>query len=264
MLKLTDVAYGTHERQRFDICLPDEKTHGLILFIHGGGWVAGDKNWYGDELTACSAKGYAAAAMNYHYLSPDVRMDTLIRDISEALERIKAVSGEHGFDLDRVLLTGASAGGHLSLLYAYSMAESAPIRPVCVVDYCGPAMLTDDKLLYETPVKNPPAEQWINIYTWLTGVKFDESNIDRVLPELERYSPVSYVKESSVPTIICHGQKDAIVPFSNAVALRDKLEACGVEYIFLPLPDAGHGLEQKEIFEESKVLFGMYAERFLK
>ena len=264
MTVLKDIAYGGHERQRLDLCLPSCDTHGLILFIHGGAWIAGDKCGYEDELQLWGGRGYAAAAMNYHYLSPEYHMDTLLCDITAALAKIKGAAAEKGFDLTGVLLTGTSAGGHLSLLYAYSMAETAPIRPACVIDYCGPTLLTDKGLLYDTPKNHPPVQQWIDIFTWLTGTDFSGENTEKILPVLDRYSPVSHITPSSVPTVICHGQKDDVVPFSNAVALRDRLESCGVEYVFLPMPQAGHGLEQKEIYEESKMLFGIYAERFLR
>lgn len=262
--KFYDLAYGDHERQIYDLALPAEGCGGLILFLHGGAWIHGNKDYYRDEFDEWCGKGFAAAAINYHYLAPDAHMDTLIRDITAALGAIRAKAAECGVTLSRALLTGASAGGHLSLLYAYSMADEAPIRPVCVVDYCGPTLLTDEELLTGTPSRYPPEEQWIELYSNLTGIPFRGENREEFLPELLRYSPVHYVSERTVPTIICHGQRDDVVPFSNATALRDALEANGVEYVFLPMPKAGHGLEQEEIFRESRMLFGMYAERFLR
>ena len=191
-------------------------------------------------------------------------MDTLIRDITEALAAIKRTAEENGVTLSRTLLTGASAGGHLSLLYAYAMADEAPIRPVCVVDYCGPTLLTDEELLEGTPSRYPPMEQWIELYSNLTGIPFCGENREAFLPVLLQYSPLHYVNERSVPTIICHGQRDDVVPFSNATALRDALEVNGVEYVFLPMPKAGHGLEDPGIFRESRALYEIYAERFLR
>lgn len=257
--------YGEHERQRYDLILPCENAEerGLILFIHGGAWIHGDKAGYRDDLDRWAEKGFAAAAINYHYLAPDAHMDTLVSDIALALEAIRRKAEARGVKLRKALLTGASAGGHLSLLYAYSMAEISAVRPVCVVDYCGPTLLTDEKLLFATPEHHPPIEQWIELFTNLTGIPFLPDNREEIMRELTRYSPVTYVSDSSVPTILVYGMKDDIVPFSNATALRDELDGHGIEYVFLPMPEAGHGLEQPEIFEESKVLFDLYAERFL-
>ena len=262
-LLFADQPYGAHERQRFDLCLPRDHRDrsGLILFIHGGAWIAGDKEGYRGELEKWSLRGIPAAAVNYRYIAADTHMDALLDDITSALAAIRDLSADHGVRLDRVMLTGGSAGGHLSLLYAYARAEDAPVRPVCVADYCGPTLLTDEGLLYGTPEHYPPKEQWTELFTNICGMLPDS---DEGMDMLRRYSPVSYVTEKTVPTIICHGQKDDIVPFSNAVSLRDALEAHGVEYAFLPMPAAGHGLEQKEIYEESEALFGLYVKRFLE
>ena len=262
--KFFDLRYGEHERQVCDLALPGECCGGLILFIHGGAWIYGDKNGYRDEFDEWCSKGYAAAAINYRYLAPDAQMDALLGDIHSALGAIREKAAACGVSLRRVLLTGSSAGGHLSLLYAYSMADEAPIRPVCVVDYCGPTLLTDEELLTGTPKRYPPEEQWIELFSNLTGIPYRGENREEFLPVLLRYSPVTYVNENTVPTVICHGQKDDVVPFSNATALRDALEANGVEYVFLPMPKAGHGLEDEGIHRESRALFELYAERFLR
>ena len=260
-----DEKYGEHERQSFDLFIPAGygDRDGLILFIHGGAWIAGVKEQYRGELEKWCARGYAAAAINYRYISEDVHMDALLDDITAALTEIRKLALAHGAALKRMLLTGASAGGHLSLLYAYAKAEISPLKPVGVIDYCGPAWLPDDGLLYGTPKRYPPEEKWTELFSNVVGFPLKKEEEQRAKDALMLYSPVRYVTPDSPPTIICHGQKDDVVPFSNAVALRDALEANGVEYVFLPMPLAGHPLEQKEIMEESEVLFEMYAKRFL-
>jgi len=263
-IRIWDAAYGSHERQRFDLILPThyEKRHGLILFLHGGAWIGGDKAGYREELELWCEKGWAAASMNYHYLAPDARMDTLTGDITLALYAIRAKAAACGIRLTRALLTGISAGGHLSLLYAYAFADTAPIRPVCVVDYAGPALLTDEELIYGTPKRYPPEEKWTELFSNLTGLPFTEENMEENFARLRRYSPVCHITEASPPTIIVHGMKDDVVPYSNAAALRDGLEACGVEYVFMPMPETGHSLEHPA-WEESRLLFEAWAKRFL-
>lgn len=266
-IDIIDAPYGAHERQRFDLLIPAdyEKRHGLILFIHGGAWIGGDKAGYLEELEVWREKGYAAASINYHYIAPDAPMGTLVSDMILALYAIRRKAAVHGADLCRVLLTGISAGGHLSLLYAYSMADISPITPACVVDYSGPTLLDDPDLLYGTPKRYPPEEKWIDLYSNLTGIPFSTepgADLERNLVELCRWSPVTYVTKNSPPTIIVHGQRDDVVPYSNATALRDALEKNGVEYVFMPMPDMGHSLESP-VYGESRLLFAAYAERFL-
>lgn len=262
---LMDAAYGSHPRQRFDLAVPPGyEKRGLILFIHGGSWTGGDKEYYRNALGEWAEKGFAAAAMNYRYLSRETHMDGLLGDISSALGAISDLADREGVRLEKVLLTGASAGAHLSLLYAYSRMESAPIRPACVVEFCGPVLMTDEKILCGTPDDPPPTEKWFRLFSDMTGVPFLPENKEEFMPLLRRYSPLIYVSERAVPTVICHGMKDTGVPFSQAKALRDRLEECGVEYAFLPMPRAGHSLtDQPEIVREAEVLMEFYARRFL-
>ena len=66
-----DMSYGTHERQVVDLCIPDGASGdiGMVLFIHGGAWIQGDKEGYAEVLNSgASDIGVATAALNYRYI----------------------------------------------------------------------------------------------------------------------------------------------------------------------------------------------------
>src|SRR5574344_334262 len=113
--------YGNAERNYMDLCIPSDKSGsvGLVLMIHGGGWIAGDKSCYNDSIKAwCSEKGYVSASINYQYADGNnVTADDIMDDISMALMKIKEISAQKNITVNKVLLTGGSAGAHLSLLY---------------------------------------------------------------------------------------------------------------------------------------------------
>lgn len=89
---------------------------GLVLCIHGGGRAEGCKDQYTPRLTeVCDKTGVAAACMNCRYVSDEVHYGDLLDDIDSVLADIKKTGRQYGVDFDRVLLTGISAGGHLSL-----------------------------------------------------------------------------------------------------------------------------------------------------
>ncbi len=226
--------------------------------MHGGAGIAGDKKSYAEEIEAWAGQGFAAAAVNYHYISDEIHLDTLTEDLALALNAIWKKAAGCGTVLNRMLLTGESAGAQLALLYAYSMAHASPIRPVGVVEYCGPTLLTDRGLLQDIPENDRN-----QLLAWMTGVASRTETREMFRRELLRYSPMSYVEAGAVPTVICHGQRDGIVPFSNAKVLFDALLERGVETVLLAMPEAGHQLEQPEIYEESRELFRLWAERFL-
>ncbi|MBQ8503091.1 MAG: alpha/beta hydrolase [Clostridia bacterium] len=244
-----NLAYGSHERQIMDLYLPEENDGevGLVLMIHGGAWIAGDKDAYKDAIkTACNDLGYAAAAINYRYLSEDVDMHDIIDDIGASLSKIKETAAGKGITINKVLLSGSSAGAHLSMLYAYSEKETAPITPAAVVSYCGPTDLTDENYYYNSLLgmnSELGDYEWIaKLFSFACGQDFDYAGRAGAIEALKAVSPLYYVDENTVPTVINHGEKDTIVPYSNATAIVEKFKQCGVAYDFNSYPNSGHEL----------------------
>ena len=103
-----DRPYGAGERQRYDLFLPLTPAKGLVVFIHGGFWrLSGRKDW-SHLASGALGKGWAVAVPSYP-LAPGVRISEITRSIAQALPVMAAeVDGP-------LLLTGHSAGGHLSL-----------------------------------------------------------------------------------------------------------------------------------------------------
>ena len=240
-----DVSYGSHERQKLDVCFPAEYDGevGLFLLIHGGAWIEGDKDSCTETATVAARDfGLVGAAINYHYISDSVHMDTLMNDIDLALAKIKEMGAEKGINVNKVMFMGFSAGAHMSLLYAYSKAETAPIKPVAVVSCAGPTDFTDESFYINNDIGN--SETMAALFSWAGGKPFIYA--DRAKPEikasLEAISPLSYVNASTVPTILNHGDKDTIVPYSNAVSLDAKLTEYGVPHHFNTYRNDGHGL----------------------
>ena len=257
-----------NERQTYDLVIPKNASGsaGLVLCIHGGAWVGGSKDSYTKNLMEMSEEHYyAAAAVNYRYLSETVGFDEILDDISSALAAIRAKGSEYGVDFDRVLLTGASAGGHLSLLYAYTRKDTAPIKPVCVVELCGPTDL-EHEFYYAEENAIAQAAGVETLYTIIgQGVKqpLSPDTFDAARPALKQYSPINFVDEATVPTVFGHGEQDEIVPYRNALDLDAKLTACGVEHSFVSFPDSGHACEDKVSMARVMSLFFEYASLYL-
>lgn len=240
-----NVSYGSHERQKLDVYFPEEHDGevGLFLLIHGGAWIGGDKSSCTETgLVAARDFGLVGAAINYHYISDSTHMDTLMNDIDLALAKIKAMGAEKGINVNKVMFMGFSAGAHMSLLYAYSKADTAPIKPVAVVSCAGPTDFTDESFYINNSIGD--AETMATLFSWAGGKSFtyaDRANAE-VRSSLEAISPLNYISANSVPTIINHGDKDTIVPYSNAVNLDAKLTEYGVPHHFNTYKNDGHGL----------------------
>lgn len=265
-----NVKYGEHERNILDVSFPDGVSGrvDLVLMIHGGAWTAGNKDMYKNMAEAVSAKGYAAAAVNYRYICETVSCHDIMNDISAALLKIKTMGTERGIDIEKVLLSGVSAGAHISLQYAYSMAKSAPIKPAAVVSLCGPADMVSEtaaeKFIYHNEMGGP--ELIFDLVSWLGGRRITEENMndEESLSAMKAVSPVFFVNRDTVPTVICHGEEDIIVPYENALALDKALTECGVAHDLVPYPHSGHGLDKDpESTKRGEALTWEYIGRYL-
>ena len=265
--------YGAHERAQVNIMLPKNAqgtTRGLVFFIHGGAWVGGDKDDFGSYLKNTAARGYVVAALNYRYISDDSHCEEILEDIDAALIKVKEVAEQKNITVEKALFTGVSAGAHLALLYAYSRADTSPIAPAAVVSYCGPTDLADPGFIDGNAIGEP--EAMLDLLSKLCGVKLTEEeyrarsgNYDAWLAAIEKVSPVSYVTESSVPTVIAHGEQDTLVPYANAVKLDALLTSAGVKHEFVSFPNSGHELGyDPECWERVGALLNEYEDTYLK
>ena len=260
-----ELLYGDTERQELDLYIPkDCGDHvGLVLMIHGGGWVQGNKDFYEEELRVFSRDmGYAAAAMNYRYASEDVDVFGILDDISLALQKIKDTAAKKGVTIDKVLLTGISAGAHLSLLYGYTRADTAPIRPAAVVSLSGPTDLSEHGFVFENELGD--ASFMSNLLSLVCGQNFTPETFEEAVPALQKASPLTYVNADTVPTVICQGLKDTLVPSVAGTMLDEKLTASGVPHDLLLFPNSGHGLEyDADCTKQMWELYARYAKTYL-
>lgn len=257
-----DMPYGDHQRNVLDLCLPKNDTNGLVMFIHGGSWVSGDKKGYSNSIKEwCNNKGYAACAINYRFISGPYNYIDILDDINNALLKVKQIASDKSINLTKVLLTGHSAGGHLSLLYGYSRYESAPIKPTCIVNQSGPTDLNDSNYY----INNEFNVNLIYIFSNLLKSLITVSNYQKKSDILALASPISYITPNSIPTITCHGINDDIVPYSNAISLHNKLSENNVSNILITYPNSGHGLENDEDCSKlSDELMNEFANKYLK
>lgn len=110
---VADIPYGEHPRQKLDVYRADRPYVPVLLFVHGGGFVAGDKAsdpvFYGNVPRYFAHHGFMGVAMNYR-LAPDVKWPAGSQDVAAALEWIVANAAEYGGDPTRIVILGQSAG----------------------------------------------------------------------------------------------------------------------------------------------------------
>lgn len=114
-----DLPYGRGARHRYDLFLPDGLAKGVVVFIHGGYWLAFGREIWSHLAAGPLAHGWAVAVPSYT-LAPDARISQMTQEIGAAITAIAAqVPGP-------IVLTGHSAGGHLTARMACADAPLAP------------------------------------------------------------------------------------------------------------------------------------------
>lgn len=260
-----NISYGPETRQVLDMRIPYDADYytGLILFIHGGGFISGDKTCYLEDIDNWAKKGYITAEMNYRYVSDEITIYDILDDVSAALQKIYDVAAAKNIIIPRCILCGYSAGAQISMMYAYTKKDIAPIKPVAVVSYSGMSDLTSSYFKGNTGLGTP--ESVANLFSMTTGYKYTPETRDAgAETALAKASPINYINSNTVPTLIVHGYLDDIVPYQDACHLAQKLVDNGVPCEFVTLPKAGHGLGgDKKHTKQALKLFEKFADCLL-
>ena len=138
----SSVTYGDHLRQRVDVYTPDDAVGDapLIVFVHGGGWKMGDRARVGAKPQHFKDMGMVFASAGYRVL-PDAPVEAQAADLGAALRALRGQAEAGGFDPDRIVLMGHSAGAHLAALVASDPAHAGTafdaIRGVVLLDGAG-------------------------------------------------------------------------------------------------------------------------------
>ncbi len=263
---LNDVSYGSHERHRVDIFIPENVKYkeGIILFIHGGGWHDGDKKMHHKDADYFSDRGYICASMNYRFVSEDLTVFDELDDITSALNAIKEKCAEYGFDIKRVILSGCSAGGHLSLLYAYTRVNEALITPVSACVYCPPVTFGEPDFLMGL---SGEFEEWkFGLLSECCGFNVTKNTLSDADSQeaLMKISPITYVSGDVIPTAVFYGKADELIPSRHIDAFLVSLKEKGAKHDFLLFENSGHALDKDpDIHSQSRNIIEEYAHMYL-
>lgn len=229
---IKDIPYGKEQEQKVDICIPKNTsgTLGVMVYIHSGGWSGGYRREFREQMIYNAQKlGIASISVGYRFASDSVNVFDMLDDITNAISTAETAAWLNSVRFGNMALTGLSAGAHLALMYAYKNADDSPLPVKFVVSQAGPADFTD-KAYYTTDESGVlscalPIDK-------LCGTNFltDSDYADK----LKAASPVSYVNDDSVITVIAHSCDDSVIPYSNAETLNDALAYHGVgHYMFV-------------------------------
>jgi acetyl esterase/lipase len=210
-----------------------------IVFVHGGGWVLGNRSRRPEWNRWLNQLGYEVFDVEYR-MPPPVRWQDEIGDVKAGVGWVAAQADDYHVDPARITMMGHSAGGNLVMLAAYSMGDpelppSTDVPPVeirSVVNLYGP---TEMATLY----RSSPSRDFVQ-----TSEKQYIGGTPEEFPERYRaLSPLHRVNAQRPPTITFHGTSDRIVPLDQTTRLEQALSRAGVTHETYLLPGNDHGFD---------------------
>lgn len=249
------------------------RPYSVAVWIHGGGWNAGDKT--DPPIGFLASKGFAVVSIRYRF-SGIATFPAQIHDCKAAIRWIRAHAGQFGFDPQRIGVAGISAGGHLAALLGTSgdvkelegdvggnLDQSSRVQAVC--DFCGPTDFTRADFV-TVPADTQPSILEDRANRLLGGAWQEKQDVARLA------SPVYFIssdpasrgvkKGSPLPAfLIVHGDADPLVPLRHSQLLYDKLKGMGAE---VTLHVVNRGSHVGAVNPETLKLANQFFDRYLK
>ncbi len=185
-IKYVEDNYEQDNQNKFhllDIYQPENCQYcPVIIYIHGGSWVLGDKGGLSYKAKAFTDNNYIYVSINYR-LSPDYQFPNHAYDIAQAFSWIKKNIYSYGGNPDKIFLLGHSAGGHLAALIALDESYLAEFNLI-PSDISGVIGL--DSAAYHLPSLFAAEPDNFYLFSWAFG--------DNLI-KWEKASPINYIKE---------------------------------------------------------------------
>jgi acetyl esterase/lipase len=201
-----------------------------VVFVHGGGWMGGDRGYHYRHMWHLAARGYVTLNVEYRY-HPAVHWRDSLADVKCAVRWLRTHAAQIGVDPDRIAIVGQSAGAHLAALTAATPGRLEGDGPWPDVSSSVRAAV----LFY------PPVDLPVVFGEW--GNALAEVLIDYFDHELELASPARHIAATHPPTLTLTGDADALISVPPVSAYHAALTAAGVRNELAIYPGARHGFD---------------------
>lgn len=239
-----EATYGTFEGQplRLSVFRPPESSSRapILVYIHGGGWVAGDLTSHSTDLRWFADRGWLVVSVDYTLSSADRHLWDVTQDqIGCALGWVVANAPRYGGDAARLSVSGHSAGGNLAINTAY-LSAAGQLRSSCggslpkvsavsaVYPVVDPAGFYDNR----DPAIGGRSRGMAGAYTGGSPQEFPD--------RYARISSDTHITAGAPPTLIVVGEADHLVPVDGTYRFADRARAAGVDVELVTVPYADH------------------------
>lgn len=214
---------------KMDLYLPPKENgpSPVVINIHGGGWNKGSKESQ-TGFNSFFKRGYAVANIAYR-LSQQATAPAAVEDTRCALIYLIKNAKSLNIDVNKIVIMGGSAGGHLALMGGLLGNDTRFDTNCPGVKNVKVAAIINKYGVTQVPVwKSKSATMWL-------GDKAGDAEFAKSV------SPLTYVGKNNPPVFIVHGDADPIVPYQQSVDLHKKLNEMGVKNEFMTVEGGLHG-----------------------
>ncbi len=231
-----NIPYDRYQETVLDVLQPKVVSKGKrpgLLCIHGGGWMGGSKEQF---LRACLPyveRGFVVANVEYR-LTKVATAPAAAQDVLKAAQWLRQNAKRYNVDAKRLVVTGASAGGHLALMVGLAPKSAKlgkPAKVAAVVNFYG---VTDVADMLGGPHLQKAAVTWVPEQTGR-------------LELARRVSPMTYVRRGAPPVLTIHGDADPTVPYEHGVRLTKALRDAGADAQLISVPGGKHGFSKGQM-----------------
>lgn len=227
-----NIAYDQYPETKLDVFKPagwsGKEKHPGVLVIHGGGWTGGTKeSMVARWVLPYVRQGFVAVNVEYR-LAKAKTAPAAVEDVLKAAAWFESNAKRLGVDGKRIVVTGGSAGGHLSLMVGMTPKSAGLGRPAnvaAVVNFYGITDVGDQ-------LGGPNMRQYA-----VTWVPEQEGRMELA----RRVSPMTYVRKKLPPILTIHGDQDPTVPYEHGTRLTKALNDIGADAQLITIPGGRHG-----------------------
>jgi acetyl esterase/lipase len=245
--RIRDLIYMKQAGAAFtmDVFKPKAPNGAAVIFIVSGGWFSAHENINPGVAQGLNAEGFTVFQV-VHGAQPRYKIPEISKMITRAVRYVRANAATYGVDPERLGITGASAGGHLSLMTAGTADEGNP-------NAADPVEKQPSRVAAVVAIFPPTDFMNYGTYTaktLLNGGMFapfrpafglPANPTDEQIAKVARdVSPIYTVTAKFPPTLLIHGDADVLVPLQQSEVFRDALAKAGVANDLMVVKGGGH------------------------
>lgn len=204
-----------------------------LVFIHGGGWIFGSKEGALLNFLPYMEMGWTIVNVEYRMASQSLA-PAAVEDTRCALRWVFRNAKQYNFDTNKIVLSGQSAGGHLSLITGMlpngtgldnNCYGDEELKVAAIINWYG---ISDVNDLLDGKNLRSWAKMWM-------GSQPNQAEIAK------KVSPLTYVRAGLPPILSIHGDSDSVVPYSHSARLHESLDKAKVTNKLITIKGGDHG-----------------------